>query len=99
ALSDDEQSDIEDMLWAKFSEDQKKSIKDGEFEGVIDEVLATFSKSGIWGRLTTKQPPKPPARLGPGGAPKPPKKEDKPKSWEEAGNEAWTKFQEAKSGG
>lgn len=91
SLTPEEQEDFEDILVARMDEDELDAFQRGDFT-VLDQVLASLPKTGIFGRLAAKNaPPKPPSRLGSQGAPAH-AAEKKPADMKEALDRAWDRL-------
>lgn len=67
-LSEEDQDDLEDLLWAKMDDDQRQALLKGEFS-VLEDVFNENMDRGILARLkpSSPAPPAPPVRHTPGG--------------------------------
>ena len=94
-VTQQEQDELEILLWHKMSPDEQEEFKNGDFS-IIDSILSKTKSAGVFGRLGAKTPPKAPTRMGPTGGPKPPSSQQpKGKTWDEASDIGWEKMKEA----
>jgi len=88
------QSKIEDFIFSQMTEEEQKTFAQGDFSR-MKEIFDQELNDGLLSAYKRgPRPPEPPVRLKPGGTP--PRKEVKPKTLDEATNDAWAKIEASK---
>lgn len=85
------QGDIEELLVAKMSEDEKVAFLQGDFN-VAKTLFESSVKEGLLAGLSRKTPPIPPALRNPAGGQIVPGKKPKPLSLKEALDAGWNRL-------